>query len=341
MAGRFCCSCETVKEPQVCIMPRAAAILRYWDSWLSGRAIRRPGLWWALLHYTIRLFWDNFLPWNGCCSTLRAACGTRISRVAPWCTWQPGMNVLYLNATVSSRHLFAKHRRCKEHWLLCRVFINDWYNFGDEIRGNHQAHPHITSISRKSNLRNFRIGAISSYYLSLPSGSAILKNGVSREKNIYVIEYAKTNSFTNIHLTHRKRFRKDLPPWTSVQRWFDNFENHRFICKKKSSGCPRVSEEAVWQAETTCNLSPRKTVYKGSHELQTPRTTMWQVLCRRARMTIYKFTYCHVAKPLHWESWSCRRSGLLVLPISLHSDSFLWCYVKGNVFVSTAPLDSD
>jgi hypothetical protein len=105
-----------------------------------------------------------------------------------------------------------------------------------------------------------------------------------------VIEYTKTNSCSSAQRTLRKRFRTAPPPRASIHRWSDNAENRGYICKKESSGRPRVSDEAVRQVEATFNLSPRKCVRQGSRELQLPKTTVWQVLRRRVRMKPYNAT---------------------------------------------------
>jgi hypothetical protein len=63
-------------------------------------------------------------------------------------------------------------------------------------------------------------------------------------------------------------------------------QNQGCIYKKKSGGCSCVSEEAVWQVRTTFNQSPRKSVCKESHELQTSKTSVWQVLCRQSHETL-------------------------------------------------------
>jgi hypothetical protein len=89
---------------------------------------------------------------------------------------------------------------------------------------------------------------------------------------------------------------------------------------RRKSVAALLCDEAVRQVEATFSRSPRKSVRKRSRDLQMPKTTVWQVLHRRVRMKPYKAT--HATKPLDWEIWSCRWSGLLALPISLHVASF-------------------
>jgi hypothetical protein len=141
-----------------------------------------------------------------------------------------------------------------------------------------------------------------------------------------VIEYAKTNSWTNAQRAFRKCFRTDPPPRASVQTWSDNFENLGWICKKKSSGRPRVSDQA------TFNRSARKSLWKGSRELQL------QVLHRRVRMKPYNATLPDRwigRADEEWLKWPPRSPDLTPCDFSL------WGCVKEQVFVPPLPLDID
>jgi hypothetical protein len=142
------------------------------------------------------------------------------------------------------------------------------------------------------------------------------------EKSFCVIEYTNTNSCTSVQRTFRKRFHTNLPPRASIQRWSDNFENHGCICKKKSSGPPRVSDEAIRHMEATFSRSPKKSVQMESCELQMPKATVWQVLCTRIRVKPYKFTMIQKLEPedcLNGKTFARRCH--LALPFSLHVTS--------------------
>jgi hypothetical protein len=152
------------------------------------------------------------------------------------------------------------------------------------------------------------------------------------ETNFCATEFAKSSSCTSVQLCFRKRFRKDPPPRASMQRWSDNCENQGCICKKETSGRPRVSDEA------TFNRSVRKSVRKGSCELQMPKTTLWQVLRRRVRMKPYNATLTNRwigragAAVEECMKWSPRSPDLTPC------DFFLWGYVKEQVFVPPLQL---
>jgi len=53
------------------------------------------------------------------------------------------------------------------------------------------------------------------------------------------------------------------------------------LCKGKSSGRPRVSEENVRRIQDSFERSPRKSTRRASRELGIPQPTVWRVLRRR------------------------------------------------------------
>jgi hypothetical protein len=110
-----------------------------------------------------------------------------------------------------------------------------------------------------------------------------------------VIEYTKTNSYTSVQRAFRKRFRTDPPPRASVQRWSDNLENQGCTCKKKSSGRPRVSDEAVRQVDATFNRSARKSVRKESTIFIPDGIQIYH----NGRRICYPLSDKHVTTPFH------------------------------------------
>ena len=67
----------------------------------------------------------------------------------------------------------------------------------------------------------------------------------------------------------------------SICRWNHQFEQIGCLCKGKSSGLPRVSEENVRRIEESFERSPRKSTGRASRELGIPQPTVWRVLRRR------------------------------------------------------------
>jgi len=71
------------------------------------------------------------------------------------------------------------------------------------------------------------------------------------------------------------------PMRKSIYRWNYQFEQIGCLCKGKSSGRPRVSEENVRRIQESFERSPRKSTGRASRELGIPQPTVWRVLWRR------------------------------------------------------------
>jgi hypothetical protein len=59
---------------------------------------------------------------------------------------------------------------------------------------------------------------------------------------------------------------------------------------RRNAVAVRVYDEAARQVEATFYRSPRRSVRKGSRQLQMPETALWQVLRRRVRIKPYNAT---------------------------------------------------
>ena len=77
------------------------------------------------------------------------------------------------------------------------------------------------------------------------------------------------------------RFNIQPPTRKSISRWNHQFEQIGCLCKVKSSGRPRVSEENVTWIQESFERSPCKSTRRASRELWTPQPTVWRVLRRR------------------------------------------------------------
>jgi len=91
----------------------------------------------------------------------------------------------------------------------------------------------------------------------------------------------KTELATAVHRAFRLRFNIQPPMRKSICRWNHQFEQIGCLCKGKSSGRPRVSEENVRRIEDSFERSPRKSNSRASRELGIPQPTVWRVLRRR------------------------------------------------------------
>ena len=66
-----------------------------------------------------------------------------------------------------------------------------------------------------------------------------------QDKIFCVYEFIKTEMATAVQLAFRLRFNIQPPTRKSICRWNHQFEQIGCLCKGKSSGRPRVSEENV------------------------------------------------------------------------------------------------
>jgi len=79
----------------------------------------------------------------------------------------------------------------------------------------------------------------------------------------------------------RLRFNIQPPTRKSICRWNHQFEQIGCLCKGKSSGRPRVSEENVRRIQDSFERRPRKSTRRAGRELGIPQPTVWRVLRRR------------------------------------------------------------
>jgi len=100
-------------------------------------------------------------------------------------------------------------------------------------------------------------------------------------KIFWVRELIKTQSATAVQRAFRLRFNIRPPTRKSICRWNHQFEQIACLCKGKSSGRPRVSEENVRRIQESFERGPRKSTRRARRELGMPQPTVWRVLRRR------------------------------------------------------------
>jgi len=96
-----------------------------------------------------------------------------------------------------------------------------------------------------------------------------------------VREFIKTESATAEQRAFRLRFNIQPPTRKSICRWNHQFEQIGCLCKGKSYGRPRVTEENVKRIQENFGSSPRKSTRRASVELGIQQPTVWRVLRRR------------------------------------------------------------
>jgi len=101
-----------------------------------------------------------------------------------------------------------------------------------------------------------------------------------QHKIFCVREFIKNESVTAVQRAFRLRFNIQPPTRKSICRWNHQFEQIGCLCKDKSSGRPRVSEN-VRRIQESFERSPRKSTRIANRELGIPQPTVWRVLRRR------------------------------------------------------------
>jgi len=101
-----------------------------------------------------------------------------------------------------------------------------------------------------------------------------------QHKIFCVREFIKTESATAVQRAIRLRFNIQPPTRKSICRWNQQFEQTGCLCKGKSSGRPRVSEENVRRIQESFERIPRKSTRRASRELGIPQPTVWLVCVR-------------------------------------------------------------
>jgi len=102
---------------------------------------------------------------------------------------------------------------------------------------------------------------------------------VTMQHKIFCVrEFIKIESATAVQRAFRLRFNIQPPTRKSICRWNHQFEQIGCLCKGKSSGRLRVSEENVRRIQESFERSPRKSTRRASRVLGIPQPTVWRVL---------------------------------------------------------------
>jgi len=107
------------------------------------------------------------------------------------------------------------------------------------------------------------------------------KIATMQHKIFCFLKLIKTESATAVQRAFRLRFNIQPPTRNSICRWNHQFEQIGYLCKGKSSGQPRVSEEKVRRIQESFERSSRKSTRRASRELGIPQPNVRRVLRRR------------------------------------------------------------
>ena len=99
------------------------------------------------------------------------------------------------------------------------------------------------------------------------------KMATMQHKIFWIRKFSKFESATAVQRAFRLRFNIQPSTRKSICRWNHQFEQIGYLCKGKSSGRPRVSEENMRRIEESFERSPRKSTRRASRELGIPQPT--------------------------------------------------------------------
>jgi len=143
------------------------------------------------------------------------------------------------------------------------------------------------------------------------------------QHNIFCVrEFIKTESATAVQRAFRLRFNIQPPTRKSICRLIHKFEQIGCLCKGKSSGRPRVSEENVRWIQVSFERSPHKSPRRASRELGIPQPTVWPMLRRRL-----VFNWVHLFE-----------SPCVFLSLSLSLSLYIYIYTHIHTYTHTHTL---
>ena len=127
-------------------------------------------------------------------------------------------------------------------------------------------------------------------------GSDSIKMASAQQKAFCVLEFAKTKSVITVQRAFRVKFNCDAPSSKNIRRWSKQFEESGCLCKGKSPGRPRTSEENVERVRAAFSRSPRQSTRRVSRALGISQPTVWRVLKRRLQLKPYRLQLVQALK---------------------------------------------
>ena len=109
----------------------------------------------------------------------------------------------------------------------------------------------------------------------------VSKMASQQEKAFCVLRSEVSRTVITVQREFRARLRKDAPCRNDMTRWYPQFVETGCLCKGKSPGRTRVSDDITERVREAFLRSPHKTVARASRELYMPKMTVWKVLRKR------------------------------------------------------------
>ena len=128
--------------------------------------------------------------------------------------------------------------------------------------------------------------------------AGLVSKMASQQENAFcVLRFEVSRSAITVRREFRARFRKDAPWRNNITSWYRQFVETGCLCKGKSPGRPRVSDDNIERVRDALLRSPRKSVARASREIDMPKMTAWKVLRKRPCCKPYKMRQVQALTP--------------------------------------------
>ena len=160
------------------------------------------------------------------------------------------------------------------------------------------------------------------FFCFVSLATIITKMATSQQKEFCVSQFESCKSVVTVQRAFRREFNRDSPKSNNIRRWHNQFATTGCLCKGKSLGLPRVSEENVQCIRDSFLRSLKMSVRKASRELGMPVMTVWKVLWKHWHMHPYHLQLLQALKPA---DYAVRSNFVLEMLQQQENDDFLDC----------------
>jgi transposase len=112
-----------------------------------------------------------------------------------------------------------------------------------------------------------------------------------------VLRSEVSRSMITVHLEFHALFKKDSLHKNNVARWYRQFVETGCLCKGRSPGRPRVSDDKIDRVREAFQRSSRKPVARTSWEFGMPKMTAWKLLRKLLCFKLYKMLLVQAHTP--------------------------------------------
>ncbi|PSN30743.1 hypothetical protein C0J52_21647 [Blattella germanica] len=113
-----------------------------------------------------------------------------------------------------------------------------------------------------------------------------------------VLWLAELKSVTRVRRRFRLEFNVDPPTSKSILQWDRTLKaTGTLIPQTGKHSKNKINEETVDRVRTAFTRSPKKSIRRGSHQLQIPKSTVHDILHKRLKLRAYKLQLLHHIQP--------------------------------------------